>query len=120
MIQFSGKTTRTDIESLTRLFGPNVPVEAVNIVFDASPDMTLGDVRDQIEAMAEQWDQAKFHLDRLTKARDSVVESVAIVSSRLAEADPTERVYLIGDLDEAAKCLEDTDQDLQHLRGEGE
>lgn len=90
--KFSGETTRTDIPELVSLFDPNVPVEAITAIFTAPGEMTLGELREHVVAMAKVWDQAQFHLDRLLKARDSVIESVAVASSRLAEADETERV----------------------------
>lgn len=52
---FSGKTAKFDQPELVRLFGDTMPIEAVNLVFDAPGNMTLGAVRAKVERMAEAW-----------------------------------------------------------------
>lgn len=116
--QFSGKTIRANHYGLKDLFGLHVPVEALDLIFDAPGEMTMMAMRNELIAMSAVWDQAEFHLMRLTKARDSVVESVAIASSRLAKAEEPERTYMTQTLMDAADNLEAGAEDLMHLRGE--
>lgn len=118
MGQFTGKTVRVDHDGIKDLFGLDVPVEALDLLLNAPGDMSASEVRHHLLSMSDAWDQAKFHLMRLTRARDSVIESVAIVSSRLAEAEEPERTYMIQTLMDAADNLEAGAEDLMHLRGE--
>lgn len=116
--QFSGKTLRIDHPGMRELFGVAVPIEAIDLVFGAHPEVTVSELRHAIVVMSHDWDQAEFQLQRLTKARDSIVESVAIASERLTEATEPERTYMIQTLADAADYLERSDEDMMHLRGE--
>lgn len=113
---FSGDTKRVDIPALNLLFGPCVPIEAINILWDAPEDMLLADARIEIESMARAWDPAKFQLSRVIRAATSITESVRMASERLAMADERERTYLIQDFTDAADNLEAADQDTLFLR----
>lgn len=113
---FSGETKRVDIPPLNRLFGPNVPIEAISFLWTAPADMSLADAREAILAMARSWDQAQFHLNRLIQAATSIGESVRIAAERLADAEEPERTYLIADFVQAADNLEAADQDARFLR----
>ncbi len=117
---FSGETKRVDIPALNRLFGPCVPVEAINIFWDAPENTSLADAREAIQAMAKSWDQAKFHLGRVQRAAQSILQSATAATERLSMANETERIFLIQDFEDAADNLECADQDAMFLRRDRE
>lgn len=82
----SGETVETAKYSqgeLLRLFGDRMPVEVVNLLFDAPGDMTLGQIRERIAEMAVEWSSR-----RQTKtANEVIVDYLRVLDSMSGSID---------------------------------
>jgi hypothetical protein len=111
---FSGKFAKTEDPGLRRLFGPCVPIEAVDAVIRAEDHKTFGEVRAEIRAMAKVWDPAAVHLARLKASRDYITASIEEAERRLSISDAEERTWFIQSFIDAAEVLDAAAQDVSN------
>lgn len=61
-------------KGMIEMFGESMPIEAVNLVFDAPPEMTCGELRRQLRAMAASRPKAPTSMiERMARAMDAAL-----------------------------------------------
>lgn len=111
---FSGKFAKIDLPELKRLFGPTIPIEAVDLLFTAFGHKTLGEVRAEIEAMAKVWDPVAVHFMRLDHAIGAMSNTLSETRKRLGvmREETGDRLWGLEHVIDAAEVMEAADQDL--------
>lgn len=115
--QFSGKLAKVDDPNLRRLFGPCVPVEAVNALFEAPGEATLGEVRATLEAMAKVWDPVAVNFMRLDRAIGRLSDVLSHQREHLGmmREETGDRLWGLQSVIDAAEVMEACADDLDAI-----
>lgn len=85
MTEFSGKTIETsryNYDELIRLFGDNMPMEAVEVLFNSPGELTLGEVREKVAEIAKRWNKGRYKT-----AQEVIVDYLKVLNSMANQID---------------------------------